>query len=985
MRGGDRRRGVGARLGGAGSVAGTGAALAFAREPPARARLLERELFLSELRVLFSTDWDRPVGAVVLEGRLGSGKTAMLGAACALAASSGWSVLRAAGTLTGRHEPYGLLRHLLAADADRSCEASVEQVVAALEARTRVLSSSHGVVFAVDDARLCDEASIEWLARLDHAAPQSGIRLLLAVGTRPPGTRLEPVDWILSERSCRVLPLTPLSVDAVAILLEEVLVGDRPPDAAFVRACHEATGGVPGLLFALVHELALRGIPPLDAAATRLEAVTSSAVARSVLARCAPAPPEARRLLEVVAVAAVPIELDLAAEAARLDPARAAAAAEALVAADLLGNERVLELQPPLVRRTVLAEIPASRRRRLHAAIAEGLRLRWAPLEQLAEHLVEREPAPDEHVARILEEAGEGALAHGAAGRALRYLSAALAAEPPGVGRRRILLARTRAEALVDATAALGHLGVALDQGVSAVAAGKVALEIAGTLATEGRAAAAGELLGRIAERLEAREEPVGLEVAMAATLLHRVGAVPALLVDAVAGRSGRPNGGRGDLAQRAAALSAVLLARSAIHPAAGLVDALSRVLTGVELTGDGLLSAELWSRALLTLGRAGEPGAALRRGLEALEVARERQLSPAQAELSLAVAALHHLVGELPVAEELARAAVALAEEEPGARRGDAAACLAALLLDAGRLDEADALLAGMAGELAEEPSPLEGARLLEARGRLRLLQGQWSEALCDLLRAGQWADERGVDSPAATSWRGLAAMAFAAVGREEEASRLAAEQLELARALGTPGVVADALRTLAATLPVEARRDLLEEAVALAASSPARLVQAAALVDLGRTLRQGGATGRARVLLREGADMAVARGCAPLVTVASAELRLAGARPRRLALRGAAALTTAERRVAELAAAGSTNAQIAETLYLSEKTVEGHLFRAYRKLGVSSRRQLGALLAGVPGVPAVTPAARTGQRPTQLRGSDDQKSRVFPHAGGA
>jgi DNA-binding NarL/FixJ family response regulator len=58
--------------------------------------------------------------------------------------------------------------------------------------------------------------------------------------------------------------------------------------------------------------------------------------------------------------------------------------------------------------------------------------------------------------------------------------------------------------------------------------------------------------------------------------------------------------------------------------------------------------------------------------------------------------------------------------------------------------------------------------------------------------------------------------------------------------------------------------------------------------------------------------------------------------------------ALTTSERRVADLAAAGSTNREIAQALYVTPKTVEVHLSNAYRKLDISSRRQLASALAG-------------------------------------
>ena len=63
---------------------------------------------------------------------------------------------------------------------------------------------------------------------------------------------------------------------------------------------------------------------------------------------------------------------------------------------------------------------------------------------------------------------------------------------------------------------------------------------------------------------------------------------------------------------------------------------------------------------------------------------------------------------------------------------------------------------------------------------------------------------------------------------------------------------------------------------------------------------------------------------------------------RPRTTDRTGADALTPSERRVAEIAAAGGTNREIAQTLFVTEKTVETHLGRAFRKLDISSRRQL-------------------------------------------
>jgi DNA-binding NarL/FixJ family response regulator len=56
---------------------------------------------------------------------------------------------------------------------------------------------------------------------------------------------------------------------------------------------------------------------------------------------------------------------------------------------------------------------------------------------------------------------------------------------------------------------------------------------------------------------------------------------------------------------------------------------------------------------------------------------------------------------------------------------------------------------------------------------------------------------------------------------------------------------------------------------------------------------------------------------------------------------------LTASERRVADLAGGGQTNRDIAQTLYVTPKTVEVHLSNTYRKLGIASRRELARALA--------------------------------------
>lgn len=145
----------------------------------------------------------------------------------------------------------------------------------------------------------------------------------------------------------------------------------------------------------------------------------------------------------------------------------------------------------------------------------------------------------------------------------------------------------------------------------------------------------------------------------------------------------------------------------------------------------------------------------------------------------------------------------------------------------------------------------------------------------------------------------------------------------------------------------PEQDRLELFEKAVEVLKESPAYLEYAKALVDLGAALRKAGHRNDARPPLRHALDLATRCGAVTLADRASAELVTAGARRRRTALTGPGALTPSERRVADLAANGQTNRQIAQTLFVTPKTVEVHLSNCYRKLSVTSRVQLPGALA--------------------------------------
>jgi DNA-binding CsgD family transcriptional regulator len=189
---------------------------------------------------------------------------------------------------------------------------------------------------------------------------------------------------------------------------------------------------------------------------------------------------------------------------------------------------------------------------------------------------------------------------------------------------------------------------------------------------------------------------------------------------------------------------------------------------------------------------------------------------------------------------------------------------------------------------------------------------------------------------------WRSWAAEGLRLLDRNEEARALAEEELKLARRWGDPHAIGAALRVLGLVEGGTAGIGLLHEAVEVLAGSEARLERARALVDLGAALRRANQRTEARERLREGVDLAGRVGALGLAERGNEEIAATGARPRKVLRTGLDALTASERRVAQLAAEGMTNKEIAQTLFVTMKTVEVHLTSAYRKLEISSRVQL-------------------------------------------
>lgn len=178
------------------------------------------------------------------------------------------------------------------------------------------------------------------------------------------------------------------------------------------------------------------------------------------------------------------------------------------------------------------------------------------------------------------------------------------------------------------------------------------------------------------------------------------------------------------------------------------------------------------------------------------------------------------------------------------------------------------------------------------------------------------------------------------------ERALLLAQEEVELARRWGAPGALGIALRGLGVVLGDGPGEQSLREAIAALNGSIAKLEYARTLIELGSMLRRTARRDDGRELLRAGLKLARACGATPLAERADNELRSSGVSSRNALRAGVDELTASEHRVATMAASGLTNKQIAQALFVTDKTVETHLYRSYQKLGVGSRAELSAAL---------------------------------------
>ncbi len=827
----------------------------------------------------------------------------------------------------------------------------------AVRALLEQLARTQPLVLVLDDLHWADAASIELVGALLRRPPAAAVLVAVAVRPRQLPERLS----VALDRAHRTRELTRIELGALDPDEARQLLGAAVErvDATFL---YEQSGGNPFYL-----EQLARSLDRAEGAAavrdeTSLAAIgVPSSVGAAISDELALLSNSARLVLEGAAVAGDPFEPELAAAAARVPESSVMDAVDELLQLDLLRPTDVprrFRFRHPLVRLAVYEATAAGWRLGAHERCADALADRGATAAARAHHVERSAREGDVRAAAVLRAAGDEAvrLAPASAahwfGEALRLLSAAA---PAG----------ERIELLLDRAGALTAAGRYTDSHATLLEAAAIVPDAPALQARVGRARAAIEsLLGR---QEDAHRHLVGAleglpdqESAEAAKLMIElaVNAVWRARYDDVhewAGRAVEVARRLDDKPLIAAALAELALADSIMGAAeraeseraeaAALVDALSddalagcieaaAWLGGVELYLDRYAEGDAHADRALAVARAAGQGelflllVATLGGLwrQRGKLAEAGELLDAGIEAARVLGNTHALVwtlmgrssaalrsGDVDLALATSQESFDLSREaDSDFHSAEAAADLAAALLESGRPEQAVELLIGSGG--GEELTLIAGsprARYLEVLARSWLALDRHAEAKRAALAAEAWAAS--VRLPMAAAWADRAAAAVElAAGDAAAAAARALASAAAADAVGAP-VEAALSRTLA-----------------------------------GRALAHAGDVDRAAVELQRAAGDFEACGALRNRDEAERELRKLGhhvhrrTRPGKANGTGVESMTEREAQVARLVVDRKTNPEIAAELFLSQKTVETHLRNIFRKLGVASRVEL-------------------------------------------
>lgn len=946
--------------------------------------LYERDAEIDALTSLVALARTGRGGFVAVEGPAGIGKSSLLAQVRTLAVPAEFTVAAARGTELEHEFSFGMVRQLfepllaaesaegrqrLLAGAASQAEPVFGPVAADAPTAERDFAICHGlswlvnnlceerpVVLLVDDLQWADVASLRFLAFLQPRLPP--LRLGVVVALRPdehPADR-HLLDRIICDPACRRLRPKALSADAAGRLVRDRFakaVPEEKVEDAFLETCHSATGGNPLLLTETAATLLAEHVAPRAENAGQVTSLGPSAVARWVSLWTNRLPEQHLDLARAVAVLGEDVPLEQAAAQAGLSLGAALQATADLQRIELLRADSgqrpptTIGYTHPVVQDAVYRTMTSEQAWAAHRRAADLLIHAGAEAEKVAAHLLRLPPAAEPQLLAILMRAAHDARSRGSPHAAATYLRRGLGEACTPDERLEVLHQLGRTLQLTDTDASVRYLQEALPL----------------TSNLRHRAAIA-SLLGhglllsqRIPEALEVWRQALAElppdEKDLAARLNASILSVPLFetagpdLRQEILREVGhqRLHGPEPTLGGKF--LDCVIAGHDTI---VGDPRAVPRALRAIQ-------DEELLHRALGTAPLAlawwvlicADRSEALPSLDHAVTLAYSEG-STSSLTTSLTYRALAWLGrGSLAEAETDARAAIQ-ATETAGINLHHLilGPLLADILMEQGRLAEAEEALDWA---LDSDTLPLTGLiyHLFLRRARLLRLQGKPGDALEAALAAGNAFVAAGGQNPAALPWQSEAALCLHQLDRDEEAQPLVLDELRLARDWGAPLARGRALRVAGLVHRGEQSTAFLEQAVRQLHAAPARLEYAKAAAEQGAALRRDGQRNHARRLLGEACDLARRCGAQALVQQINTELKACGARPRTTLTIGVDALTPSERRVAELAAAGKSNREIAQALFVTPKTVEAHLASSYRKLDITSRRQLAAQLPAV------------------------------------
>ncbi len=794
----------------------------------------------------------------------------------------------------------------------------------------RVLAEKGPIVVALDDVQWLDPSSAAVLQIALRRLRDERVGLLATLRKMPEVAAPFELELSFSEERLERLWLGPLNLDALHHLLKERLGLEltRPELGRIL----ESSAGNPFFALEIGRELQRTNERPTAGQALRVPESL-----RALLGgRLGRLPSETLDiLLHASALARPTVELVAAAhgDAEHVADALAEAVREGVVALE----ESRIQFAHPLVASICYERAPPERRRAAHLALAAAL----TDMEERARHLALAAEGPDAAVASELQSAAEQAAGRGATAAAaeLYELAAELTPADPALARQRRLRAARfhRLAGEGDRAAAL------LDQLLTEVPSGVERADVLFALASTFRADSA-TMMDLFDEALAQAvdDDPRSVRILALRSLFRLLAAdVPAALVDARAAleRAERV----GDPTLIAAAIARVGHAETwagVITP--GLLERGAEVEERLGLELEFVESPRVWlGRQLMRLGEIDRPRAIFEE-LEAKAAARGDEGT--RTLLLWYLSLVEWYAGRWQRALELAAAGDELGDQTQFAHNYAWVGRVRGLVeADLGLVEEARASAEEALGYSQANSDEFFTIASLGVLGRVELALGNLEAAgnylreLPGLLIAG------GVNDPASPIWAD--AIETLITLDELEQARAYLEQYELhARQLGSPWALAAAARCRG--LLTAARGDLPAafEAFGRALAEPEApypFEHGRTLLCLGMVRRQTQQKTAAREALEQALAIFDELGARLWADKARSELRrISGRQP------ASDGLTETEQQVAALAAQGRSNKEIAAELFMGVSTVEAHLSRVYRKLGIRSRTALATRL---------------------------------------